>query len=158
MDVLRRVRRNHAVEHATIAVLMERGARPPLAGYSLPAGYLLYGSVTTQAASAAASEAVDRLRSGESEMAISPYCGTNLVVGAAIAGLFSALVLYPAGRRIRHLPLVAAGSLLAALAGRPIGQEAQRRYTTLPDVGSLEIAGVHRFELGGHTIHWIGTG
>ena len=158
MDVLRKVRRNHALEHATIAVLMERGARPPLAGYSLPTGYLLYGRVLTEAASEAAAEALERLRSGESELAVSPYCGSNLVVGAAIAGLFSALVLYPSGRRVKRIPLVAAGAVLGALAGRPIGQEAQRRYTILADVGTTEITGVHRFELGGHTVHWIGTG
>ena len=82
---LDRVRRNHALEHATIAVLIENGVRPPLAGYSVPGGFLVYGRVSTEMLSAASSQALDRLQSGERELAISPYCGSNLVVGAVLA-------------------------------------------------------------------------
>ena len=149
------MRRNHALEHATIAVLMENGVRPPLAGYSVPGGYLVYGRVSTEMLSAAASQALDRLQSGERELAISPYCGSNLVVGAALAGLFAGAVLYRPGGRLRRLPLVLAGSIVAAVAGRPLGKEAQRRYTTLPDARGVEITGVHG--LGLASLHWVGT-
>lgn len=149
------VRRNHALEHATIAVLMENGVRPPLAGYSVPGGFLIYGLASTELLSAAASQALERLQSGERELAVSPYCGSNLVVGAALAGIFAGAVLYRPGGRLRRLPLVLAGSVVAAVAGRPLGKEAQRRYTTLPDAHGVEVTGVIR--LGLSKLHWVGT-
>ena len=64
-----------------------------MAGIASPAGFHLYGSLSTKDVSAAASEALQRLRSGERELAVSPYCGTNLIVGALLAGVLSGIIM-----------------------------------------------------------------
>jgi hypothetical protein len=150
-----RVRQNHALEHATIAVLMESGIDPPLAGYSVNNGFVVYGLVPTEILSKAASHALERLKSGERELAVSVYCGTNLVVSATIAGLFGAAILQKPRHRWKRLPLVLAGGILAAIVGKPLGKEAQRRYTTLPEVQNVEITDVG--QLGLIRLHWIST-
>ena len=82
---INRVRQNHALEHATIAVLMESGIRPPLAGYSVANGFLIYGDVCTDEVTEAAQEALGRMQNGEEGLAISPYCGTNIVTGTVLS-------------------------------------------------------------------------
>jgi len=137
--------------------MIERGVRPPLGGYSVPTGFFIFAKSSADGVEEAAEEALSRLRAGQSEMAISPYCGTNLLAGALIAGLLAGLVLYPRGNRMKRAPLVLLGSVAGALAGRPVGQETQRRYTTLPDLGRLEITGVHQLQLGRVRLFWVGT-
>ena len=51
-DTVRRVRQNHALEHATIAVLQESGVRLPLAGYSTSGGFFIFGKASTEAITA----------------------------------------------------------------------------------------------------------
>lgn len=152
---INRVRQNHALEHATIAVLMESGTRPPLAGYSVANGFLIYGDISGEILSNAAGDALNRLKSGERELAVSVYCGTNLVVSATLAGLFAGAILKNSEHRWKLLPLVMAGGILAAIVGRPLGKEAQRRYTILTDTQDFEITGVQ--QLGPTRLHWVST-
>ena len=94
IGVLETIRRNHALEHATINLLMEGGkGSTPLAGNASPGGFFVYGNVSTEALSKAVGEAIERLRSGERGLAISPFCGTNLVVAAVLAGIGTAISL-----------------------------------------------------------------
>ena len=157
LGVIDRIRRNHGLEHATVAVLLEGGARPPLAGYSTPAGYFIYARESTDAVTSAASEGLRRMAAGESALAISPYCGSNLVVAAVLAGLFSTVIMRGRKRHLRRIPLVAATGVAAAVLGRPLGMEVQRRYTTSADVEGLEISSVRCLRSGKHTVHWVGT-
>ena len=92
-DVISRIRRNHAIEHATVSLLMARGIKPPLGGYSTAGGFLIIGGVTLEEVSEATLEALGRLKGGESGLAVSPFCGTNLVTGALLAGAAAALVM-----------------------------------------------------------------
>lgn len=153
----RRTRRNHALEHGTVAILLGKGASPPLGGYSVPGGFFVFSREADESVVSAASEALQRLQTGESELAVSPYCGSNLVVGAVIAGLLSGLIMQGPRRRMWRLPLVAAAGVVAALLGRPIGQKSQRRYTTLADQRGVEITGVRGIGIGRSTIHWVST-
>ena len=155
LEIVRRTRKNHALEHATIAVLMERGARPPLAGYSTPGGFFVYGSVSREEVTSAASEALGRLRAGHRELAISPYCGTNLVAGALLAGLLTGIAVRSSRSKLRRVPVVAAALVGSTFLGRPLGTLVQRHYTTLPDLRGAEITGVGSFRLGGHTFHRV---
>ena len=91
------VRRNHALEHATIHVLTERLPGLRLVGRSDWGGFTLYGPVDTAQVSAAVSAAMARLSAGEKDLAIHPQCGTNLATGFVLAGLASTAAL--GGRR-----------------------------------------------------------
>ena len=157
LSIVDRTRQNHALEHATVAILLDRGARGPLAGLASPTGFHLYGSFSTEEVSAAASEALKRLRDGERELAVSPYCGTNLVVGALLAGVLSGIIMGRAKSRARGLPLAMAAIIGAMGLRRPLGKLLQRHFTTLAHVEGMEIASVGRFGLGRHTIHRVRT-
>ena len=88
LPLIRRVRQNHAVEHATITMLMARHRSLPLVGgRSNLRGYYVFGAVETEQLAAAARDALARLQRGEAALAIHPNCGTNLVTTGAMAGL-----------------------------------------------------------------------
>ena len=159
--VVRRVRQNHGLEHATVAVLLEEGVRPPLGGYSTPGGFFIFSRAPTEVVTQAAYLALDRMKEGQRELAISPYCGTNLVTGAVLAGLVSSIIMGRREGRLRRLPTAAVAILGATLVSRPLGMALQRRATTLADVADLEIISVRRHWLpgvGSHKLHRIDTG
>src|SRR2546425_1088922 len=88
------VRRNHALEHATIAVLAARlGHELRVVGRATFNGFYLYGEMNEDQVRDSAEEALRRLRGGEGYLAISPMCGTNLAVAGLLAGLSSLLAL-----------------------------------------------------------------
>jgi hypothetical protein len=89
---LLRIRRNHALEHATIHLLSARPVRTLLVGRSDSRGFYLMGEVPTDDVESAVLQALARLRAGEARLAVHPNCGTNLVTGAALAGTASFLV------------------------------------------------------------------
>ena len=62
-------RRNHALEHATLHMLAHTHTGT-MAGHSNPTGFFLLGNFSTQDVWAAATEALERLRGGESGLAI----------------------------------------------------------------------------------------
>ena len=155
--IIDKVRRNHALEHATVAVLLEGGVRPPMGGYSTPSGYFIWGRVSHGDVSSAAQQALQLLKAGHSELAISPYCGTNLVTSAAIGGL--AAVIASGGKRGLWSSVrgVAAALIAASVMGRPVGRMLQRRFTTLADVAGLEIGTVRMLVKRPTGIAWIRT-
>ena len=157
IPIIDRTRRNHALEHATVAVLLERGAQGPLAGNATPDGFFLYGALETEEVDSAVSEALMRLQEGESELAISPYCGTNLVVGALIAGLISGIIMRRSKSRFRSLPASIVGIVAATWLRRPVGGMIQRHYTTLARAEGLRIRSIGRFNLGRFTVHLVRT-
>ena len=157
-DVISRVRRNHAIEHATVSLLMSRGIRPPLGGYSTAGGYFIFGRVTLDEVSQAAHEALARLRDGESGLAVSPFCGTNLVAGALLAGAAAALVMGNSrGKRLQRLPVVGIAAIAATMLARPVGNALQRRYTTLSDASGVEIDEVRQVFAGSFSVHRVRT-
>ena len=143
-DVIRQIRQNHALEHATVAALLERGVQPPLAGYSVAGGFFIFARASQETVDEAAFEALVRLNEGQRDLAISPHCGTNVVSGALLAGLLSALILGHTRSPLKRLPLAAGAIIGATFASRPLGNALQRRYTTLADVSNLRIAGITR--------------
>jgi len=157
--VLRQIRKNHALEHATVAVMLERGVRSPLAGYSTAGGFLIFGSVSAGMLADAVAEAYARLSVGEGELAISPYCGTNLAAGALLAGLVASVIMARSDRRVRRATVTVAALLGAALLGRQVGTALQRRYTVLADMSGLEVLGLRRLwcGFGGYSLYRVGT-
>ena len=63
-SIIDRTRQNHAIEHATVVTLLERGARPPLGGNATPGGFYIYGKLSKAEVASAASEALRRLERG----------------------------------------------------------------------------------------------
>ena len=67
--LINRVRRNHALEHATLQVLARSNPHGRLAGYSAWNGFWVLGAVSTDALASAVEEALRRLRGGEVSLA-----------------------------------------------------------------------------------------
>ena len=84
---IRRVRRNHGLEHATIHVLSRKVKNLSMAGRSTVTGFYLYGNVTTEEVESAVREALQRMRNGEHGLAIHPNCGTGLVTAGLLTSL-----------------------------------------------------------------------
>jgi hypothetical protein len=143
-SMLTKVRRHHALEHATIRILNRRFPTLRLAGWSAPGGFFVYGDVSTPDVQNAVAEALIRFSQGERHLAIHPHCGTNLVTAGVLAGLFSFVSMLPGDRRARQarLPLVLLLSTLALMLAQPLGLVVQQHVTTdtnLTGVSSVRI-------------------
>jgi len=154
-----RLRRHHALEHATIHVLSQRYPNLRVVGRSTLEGFVLYGDLPTEGVLLAAQHALKRLQAGQRELAVHPACGTNLVAAGALAGLGAFAVLTPRRRGwkewLSRLPLVVMVTTLGALLGQRVGILLQALLTTDPNVGSLRIAGIVREERGNLVIHRV---
>ncbi len=152
------IRRNHALEHATISVLSEGGPDLRLVGRSDWAGFTLYGPLDTAEVNWAVSTALQRLRAGEGQLAIHPHCGTDLATGYAMAGL----TLYAALRDKRRSRLEKALQLIVGLAAalmlaQPLGMKLQEQVTTSSDVNSVRVKDIRRLQRGTIIVHRIDT-
>lgn len=134
----RRIRQNHALEHATVTILAGKIADLRVSARSNSEGFVIFGGVDLEKAQEAAEEALARLQAGEAELAIHPNCGTNVAVGLIVTGLswLLALTLRPRAR----LLMAGAGMMGAALLARPFGTVLQRHVTTLPDLRGVRIS------------------
>jgi hypothetical protein len=147
MLIGRRVRQNHALEHATISLLAQRNPRSVLRGRSTANGFYVYGELRVEDLRECAAEALERLRNGEPEMAIHPRCGTNLAVAGMMAGLSSVLVGEIPPRRNKYSRAVLA-SLVSLFFAPPVGMYVQKRWTTQTpedDMSIVDIAKRGRF-------------
>lgn len=156
------IRRNHALEHATIHLLSARHPHVALVGRSDAAGFYLFGDVPTLSVDEAVHEALARLRAGEHGLAIHPQCGTNLLTSALLAGAGSFLAL-AGGRqqtwrdRLDRLPLAVVTAVLGLIVAQPLGTALQRNVTTSGDIGSLEVLSVRRLRAGRAALHRVLT-
>lgn len=136
-----RIRRSHAIEHATIAVLFEREGRSGgVAALSDPWGFGIVSSFDSDVVGEAAKDALRRLQSGQNGLAITDLCGSNLVLNGALA----AVAVMAAGRgKWRNLPTAISAAALATLAAKPVGRWVQRTLTTdTTDMHALRISSV----------------
>lgn len=156
-----RIRRNHALEHATLHVLAYKYPQKNLAGYSDLGGIHIFGQVTGEDVQAAAIEALDRLRRGESHLAVHSGCGTNYAVGGIFAGLAGALAMVGTRRSVRdtleRLPVVAVVGVLALLVSQPLAASFQARVTTANDPKGMELVQITTIQRGDYKVHHIMT-
>lgn len=160
-----RVRRNHALEHATMQVLTEKYGTMRLVGRSSFGGFAIYGDIDTETLLNAAREGLGRLRAGEHSMAIHPNCGSNYVVAGTVAGLGAFISLGGLSRdrekrfvdRLARLPLACAVGTLGVILSRPLGRAFQAHVTTEADMDELRITGATRTERAGTTVHFVQT-
>jgi hypothetical protein len=156
-----RVRRNHGLEHATLQVLAETNPQLRMAGYSDVNGFWLFGEMEMEKIDAAAHEALNRLRAGESNLAVHPHCGTNLVTSGFLAGGMAWLAMLGAGRRkgdrIERLPMVISLVTLAMVVAQPLGPMLQAKVTTSAAADDLEIVSIQRSQRGDTPVHRVLT-
>jgi hypothetical protein len=145
------LRRNHALEHATIVVMMEREPGRKLNGFSNDDGFFVQGVRSIAEVESAAREAIRRLHNGEKGLAIHRNCGTTIVAANMLAALFFLValgigLLYLGGS---YLYLLIVGSVLLAFALRvPLSLLLQRFVTTDADLTNAEVGWVEPAKLG----------
>src|SRR5947199_10570003 len=134
----RRVRKNHALEHATITILSGMVPSLGVSARSFSNGFVIFGDVDLGLLRLAADEALSRLQAGEAELAIHPNCGTNIVVGVSLVTLGTLFGLASNQPRTR-VATAAASSIAGLMAARPVGQYVQRHLTTLPELTGVRV-------------------
>jgi len=160
IPLIARIRRNHALEHATIHVLTEHNPRRHLMGRTTDHGFDLFGEVETDEVAAAVSEALARLQRGEYSLAVHPRCGTNLATAGVLAGL-SSFVVMSSGRsksRLARLPQIILAATMAVIAAQPLGLALQKHVTTLPEVEGVTIEEITRQQRGQVVVHYVYLG
>jgi hypothetical protein len=137
-SLVRSTRRHHALEHATIHILNRRHPTVQFVGWSTNKGFFVRGPVSPDMIHSAVTEAVARLRRGETHLAIHPQCGTNLVTAGLLVGLVAFVTMLPGSKRSRRerLPTVMLLSMLATLAAQPLGLWMQAYVTTDPHLSA----------------------
>lgn len=138
------LRQVHALEHATVWVLGEQQVgntkyfratqkldNDTLGGLSTDQGFYLYGQVSFADLRRAVPLALQRLTSGEWDLAVHPRCGTNFSVGMFLtAGLaFGAHLVLPRGPIEQFLGLSLA-AITATQLTPDVGNLVQRYLTT----------------------------
>ncbi|MBK9123335.1 MAG: hypothetical protein IPM16_09490 [Chloroflexi bacterium] len=145
---IRRLRRNHALEHATVHMLQRKMSTLRVSGVSQPFGFILLHNADPDAVEAAVHEALKRMRAGEHNLAIHPSCGTNLIVQGTLAALVGLFMLW--GRRRltgQHFSRTVTFMAFAIMAGQPLGMSVQKHVVTEGDPGDLAVKFVHSDEI-----------
>ena len=152
------VRRNHALEHATITVLLRKiGHDVRMVGRATGDGYFLYADVPTPLLEESTREALARLKGGEGYLAVTPLCGTNIAVAGAMTALAATLALGSGPNRAEKLPNAILASMLAVVAAQPVGRLVQRYLTTSPDLADTEIVDIRQGGRGAARFHKVLT-
>ena len=138
------LRRNHALEHATIVVMMEREPGRKLNGFSTDDGFFVQGVRSISEVESAAREAMRRLQNGEKRLAIHRNCGTTIVAANLLAAVFFLLTLgFFLYLGVGNLYLMILGSVVLAFALRiPLSLILQRFVTTDADLTNAEVGWV----------------
>ena len=152
----RRIRQNHALEHATITILSGYIPELRVSARSSSRGFIIFGDVDLGQLRRALDEALQRLQAGEAELAIHPNCGTNLAVGISLATVGTLLGLASNRTRTR-VASSAFSSVAGVMAARPLGELVQKHVTTLPDLQGVRVSKIFRRKFLGMTVVEVQT-
>ena len=159
--LISRIRRNHALEHATLQMLARKNSNLAAAGYSDPRGFFVIGNVSTDQLREAVNEALRRLRAGEEGLAVHPNCGTNFAASGLVAGTLGWLAMLGSGgdvrRRMERWPVVVMLVTAGLILSQPLGPLLQAKVTTDGDIAELEVTEITRFEREGTPVHRVKT-
>lgn len=147
----RRIRQNHALEHATVTILTRERPDLVVSARSNTHGFVIFANLDLGLVRRSCNEALFRLQSGESELAIHPNCGTNLAVGTSLAMIGSLFALTALRPRTRVASALASG-LAGIAAARPLGEVVQRYVTTSPDLHGVRIVSINTKRIFGKTV------
>ena len=146
--LLQRIRRNHALEHATINLLSAQHPEAHLIGLSGPWGFVLYTSLTTDEVVPAVMEALKRLKRGERHLGIHERCGTNLIVTATLT-MLATLIGYRRPKedegllqRLELIPYMILLNVVALLVSQPLRLWVQANLTTDADLSDTEVSAI----------------
>lgn len=155
-------RRNHALEHATLKVLEEHYPGMKMAGVSNPKGFFLFADLPTEVVTDAVLKAQKRLAAGESDLAIHPHCGTNVVTSSLLAAATAWLLLYGSSgiRKPKWYNYIFAISFAIPvyIFSEPLGPKVQKMVTTNANLGDLSVKLVESNGYGKSLVHFIQTG
>lgn len=144
--LVRRMRRNHALEHATIALLSRRYPSTSTMGFSGSRGFTLFTDLTAEEVYPTVREALQRLKRGHSALAVHPNCGTNLVAAAVLTTGVTALGLRSRkekiGERLEQFLQLVLVNAVALVVARPVGRWLQSHLTVDANVKGVEIASI----------------
>jgi hypothetical protein len=160
MPLVGSTRKNHALEHATLHVLSAKYPNRALGGHSNPTGFFIVGDVPMEAVAEAATEAMRRLRAGETGLAIHPGCGTNMATSALVGATLGWVIMRDARSnlgRLMRLPIALILAVLGVLLSRPLGPMLQQKITTDANIGALHVTDVRHTLKGRVTAHRVLT-
>lgn len=136
----RRLRVNHALEHATINVLEEWYGPLPVTGMAREDGFIIRGVSDPRLLLKAARAGLERLRAGEKALALHRRCGTSVAAANFLLSLVFILVILNIGV---FRPLTVILSVLTAhIIGPVLGRTVQRFFTTSLRVKDVDIRSV----------------
>lgn len=153
-------RKNHALEHATLHVLAAKYPDRMMGGHSNPTGFFIVGDVPLEAVADASTEALRRLRAGETQLAIHPGCGTNLATSALVGATLGWFIMRGArsnAGRLMRLPVALMLATAGVLFSRPLGPILQQQITTDANPGALQVTDVRASMRGRITAHRVLT-
>jgi hypothetical protein len=155
LPLLLETRRNHAVEHATLHILARKFKNQTMGGHSNPTGFYLMGNFTKDDILTAAAEAMDRLRGGESELAIHEGCGTNIATSTLLPATLAFVPMQRARSLFWRFMLIPFAILLAVFGyflSKPLGPWLQRNVTTEAELGNMRIVDIIKVRKGLHRV------
>ena len=142
--IIDRIRRNHGLEHATVALMLAHQGPMRIVGRSDHNGFYIYANIETERLRIYAEEALARLQRGEDHLAVSPMCGTNIAVAGLLAGFTSYLALRRNDGHVDGITRAVLASLLSVIAAQPLGRLVQKYATTSPELAGVRITSVDR--------------
>ncbi|MBK9925515.1 MAG: hypothetical protein IPP66_09515 [Anaerolineales bacterium] len=154
LPLILETRRNHALEHATLHILA-RTYKIPMAGHSNPTGFFLLGDIQLEDIAIASTEALSRLKAGESGLAVHEGCGTNLVTAALLPAAFAWAPLQGAKStrwRLFLIPLAVVFAVFGYFLSKPLGPWLQKYITTEADMGNMQVTNILFVRKGVHRI------
>lgn len=136
----KRLRANHALEHATINVIEEHLGCLNLAGLGQENGFVIQGPVDAYTVEKAARIGLSRLLGGEKNLALHKRCGTSMLAANFISSVLVLYLLWSFG--YLGFFYVVPALLAAQFFGPYLGRFFQKYVTTSLDVQGIEIVGV----------------
>lgn len=126
-----------------------------MGGHSNPTGFYLMGNFTKQDIQEAADEAMQRIRSGEKELAIHEGCGTNIATSTLLPAIMAFVPMSRAKSNLWRFLLIPFAIVLAVggyFLSRPMGPWLQKNVTTEAELGDMRIVDIIPVRRGLHRI------
>ncbi|RJQ41330.1 MAG: hypothetical protein C4545_06910 [Anaerolineaceae bacterium] len=156
-----KVRSNHALEHATLHVLSTEVTRARVSGLSDAGGFWLLGEVPTALVFESARGALERMKAGDTGLAMHDNCGSNLVPSIMVSGGLAWLAMAGTGNSLRkkavRFPIAVLLALVGFEAAKPIGPLLQEKTTSTDHVDSMVVREVRCYKPYGLVIHRVTT-
>ncbi|TAJ16179.1 MAG: hypothetical protein EPO65_13725 [Dehalococcoidia bacterium] len=127
-----------------MSVLLARHGPRRMAGRATADGFYILGRVDEVTLRSCAEEALSRMQRGESGLAVSPLCGTNIAVTGAVTAAATMATLSRGrdlGIRDRFGNAFTA-AMLGVILAQPLGRLVQAHLTTRSDLGGIQLVGV----------------